>query len=55
MSAMGRDGRGNQVDDVEIERRVGGKRYREMSVMKRIEGSAEQAEAAGRCHSLKRG
>ena len=49
--AVGRDVGRDQVDGVEIQRRVGGQRRRQMSVMERVEGATEKADTAGARHS----
>ncbi len=52
LGAMWRDVRRNQMDDVEIERGLGGKRDGKMAVMERVESTTEEAETAGAGHSL---
>ena len=42
--------RRDQMHGIEIQRRVGGQRCRQMSVMERVEGATEKADAAGARH-----
>ncbi len=49
---MRRDVRWDQMDGVEIERGLCGKRDGKMAVMERVESTTEEADTAGAGHSL---